>query len=180
MFLTRTSACPETVLARRDYRLAAARNGHRTEAHRHVRLRQVGQALADKQRRRLETEDDKRELAARKVDILGRGRMSEQVDDLAGRHLLGIEQVVDAHVYEHLLVVRFEVLVVVDTGYRLLGAQLLGHDGGKHVVVLDMVYGDEEVALAHGGLAQYGKCRGVTLDRDYVGKAADVGKEFGV
>ncbi len=90
--------------------------------------------------------------------------MSQQVYHLACGYLLGVEQVVDAHVYEDLLAVGFEILVVVDAGYGLLRTQLLGHDGREYVVVLDGVHGDEQVALARAGLAQYAERRGIALD----------------
>ena len=104
--------------------------------------------------------------------------MPQQVDDLAGRHLFGIEQVVDAHVDEHLLVVGFEVLVVVDAGDGLPGAQLLGQHRRHDVVVLLVVHGDEKVALAHRSLAEHGESRRIPLDGNHVGQTPHVGKQF--
>ena len=46
------------------------------------------------------------------------------------------------------------------------------------VVVLLVVDGDEEVALAHRGLAQHGKGGRVALDRNDVGQAAHVGQQL--
>ena len=97
--------------------------------------------------------------------------MPQEVDDLAGRDLLGVEQVVDAHVDEHLLVVGFQVFVVVDAGDGFFGPELLGQH--RHVV-----HGDEQVALAHLRLAEHGEGRRIALDRNHVGKAPHVGKQL--
>ena len=165
-------------VAARNDRLPAARDGHRAVAQRRLLLVEARQRLPHQRRGRLQTEDHERELAARKVDVLGGRGVAQQVDDLAGRHLLGVEQVVDAHVDEHLLVVGFEVFVVVDAGDRLARAELLGQHRRDDVVVLLVVDGDEEVALAHGGLAQHGEGRRVALDADDVGQAAHLGEEL--
>ena len=100
--------------------------------------------------------------------------MTQKVDHLARGHLLGIEEVVDAHVDEHLLVVGFEVLVVVDAGNGLLGPELLGHDRRQHILVLVVVHGDKEVATAHSRTPQHGKCRRVTLDGDQIDETAQL------
>ena len=125
-----------------------------------------------------EPEDDERELAARKIDVLGSGGMPQEVDDLAGGDLLGIKEVVDAHVDEDLLVVGFEILVVVDTGDGLLGAELLGKHGGDNVDVLLVVDGDEEVAAAHRSPAQGSEGGGIALDGDDVGQTATSERSF--
>ena len=102
--------------------------------------------------------------------------MAQEVDHLAGCNLLGIEQVVDAHVDEHLLVVGFEVFVVVDPRDRLLRPEALGQRGRDDVGILLVVYGDEQVALADRSAAQHGEGRRVALDRDDVGQARDLGQ----
>ena len=104
--------------------------------------------------------------------------MAQQVDDLAGRHLLGVEQVVDAHVDEHLLVVGFEVFVVVDAGDGFPRTELLGQHRRHDVVVLLVVDGDEQVAFAHRSLAQHGEGRRVALDGDHVGQTAHLGEQL--
>ena len=120
----------EIVLAdARDDRLPAARDGHRTVVQRLLAFAETRQRLAHERRGRFKPKDGQRELAARKIDILGRRSMAQQVDDLASRDLLGIEQVVDTHVDEELLVVGLEVFVVVDAGDGLLRPELLGQHG---------------------------------------------------
>ena len=104
--------------------------------------------------------------------------MSQQVDDLAGRNLLGIEQVVDAHVNEHLLVIGFEVFVVIDAGDGFLGPELLGQHRRHDVGVLLVVDGDEQVALAHRSLSQHGEDRRIALDRNHIGQAAHFGEQL--
>ena len=106
--------------------------------------------------------------------------MPQQVDDLAGRHLLRIEQVVDAHVDEHLFVVGFQIFVVVDAGDRLAGAELLGQHGRNDVRRLFGTHGDEEVRLAHGGLLEHRERRAVALDDDHVGHARDGLQPLGI
>ena len=104
--------------------------------------------------------------------------MPQEVDDFAGRNLLGVEQVVDAHIDEHLLVVGFQVFVVVDAGDGFLGPELLGQHRRHDIVVLHVVHGDEQVALAHLRLAEHGEGRRIALDRNHVGKAPHVGKQL--
>ncbi len=104
--------------------------------------------------------------------------MAQQVDDLAGRHLLGIEQIVDAHVDEHLLVVRLKVFVVIDAGDRFLGSQFLGQHRRHDVVVLLVVHSDEEVAAPHRRLAQHGERRRVALHGNHVCQAPYLRQQF--
>src|SRR5699024_345774 len=87
------------------------------------------------------------EPAARKVHVFGGGGVAEQVDDFAGGHFFRVEEVVDAQVHEHLLVIGLKIFVVVDAGDGLAGAELLGEDGGDDIDVLLVVYGDEQVCL---------------------------------
>ena len=104
--------------------------------------------------------------------------MPQQVDDFPGRHLLGIEQVVDAHFDKDLLVVGLQVFVVVNAGDGFLRSELLGEHGRHHVVVLDVVHGDEQVAPAHRRLAQHGERGRIALDGNHVGQAGHVGQEL--
>ena len=170
----------ELVAAARDDRFSVARDGDRAVG---LRLAVVGnfeQRLVDQRRRGVDLEHDERQLAAREVDVFGRARVAEQVDHLVGRHLLGVEQVVDAHVDEHLLVVRFQILVVVDPGDRLTRAELLGQYGRDDVRRLLGPHGDEQIRLAYRGFLQYRERRAVSLDDDYVGHAGDRLEPLGI
>ena len=113
-------------------------------------------------------------------DILGRGGVTQEVDHLAGRDLLGVEEVVDTHVDKDLLVVRLEVFVVINAGDRLLRAELFGEHRGDDVVVLLVVHGDKEVALAHGGTPQDGHGGRITLDGDHIGQVGNLLQELRV
>ena len=104
--------------------------------------------------------------------------MAQQVDHLARRDLLGIEQVVDTHVDEQLLVVRFEVLVVVDAGDGLLRPEPLGQRRRHDIVRLLVIDGDEKVAPAHRSAPQHREGRRVALDGEHVGQTAHLGQQF--
>ena len=104
--------------------------------------------------------------------------MAQQVDHLARRDLLGIEQVVNAHVDEQLLVVRFEVLVVVDAGDGLLRPEPLGQRRRHDIVRLLVIDGDEKVAPAHRSAPQHREGRRVALDGEHVGQTAHLGQQF--
>ena len=106
--------------------------------------------------------------------------MPQQIDHLARSHFLGIEQVVDAHVDEHLLVVGFEVFVVIDPRDRLAGAKLFGQHGRDDINRLFGTHRDEKIGLAHRRFFQYGKSRAVTLDGNYVGHSRDLFDPFRV
>ncbi len=168
----------ELLAAAWDDGLPAPRNGDGPVTQRRVVLLGGTGVGADQRRSGLEPEDDERELAARKIDVLGSGGMPQEVDDLAGGDLLGIKEVVDAHVDEDLLVVGLEILVVVDTGDGLLGAELLGEHGGDDVDVLLVVDGDEEVAATHRSPAQGSEGGGIALDGDDVGQTAHLREEL--
>ena len=99
--------------------------------------------------------------------------MPQQVDDLLRRGFLRIEKVVDAHVDEHLLVVRFEVFVVVDPRDRFTGAELFGQHRRHDVRSLFGQYGDIQVGFADGRFFQGRKSRAIPFDDDDVYHSGD-------
>ena len=112
-----------------DKGLAAAGDGHDLEGEGVLFIGEVGGALVEHPRAFFDAEDHQLELSAREVDELRDVRLLEQVADLGGGYLFGIEQQVDAHIGEHHLVVVVEVFRVVDACGDLLGPQFLGDDG---------------------------------------------------
>ena len=173
-------ALEKLVLPAGDDGLHAARDGHGAELRDRPVGRQIDQIAPQQRRGRLQTEHHQREASAREIDIVGRGGVTQQIYHLQRSHLLGVEQVVDAHADEHLLVVGLQIFVVVDAGDGLLGPQLLGHDGRQNVLVLVVIDGDEQIAPTHARLAQHGESRGVALDRNQVGEAAQLVQRLGV
>lgn len=155
----------EPVVAARDDRFAVARNGDRAVRQAVAVAGDLDQRLVDQRRRGVDLEDHQREFAAREVDVFGRAGMPQQVDDLLCRGFLRIEKVVDAHVDEHLLVVRFEVFVVVDPRDRFTGAELFGQHRRHDVRSLFGQYGDIQVGFADGRFFQGRKSRANPLRR---------------
>ena len=92
--------------------------------------------------------------------------MTQQVCHLTCRNLLGIEEVVDTHIDEKLLVIGLKILVVVDAGDGLLRTELLRHHRRQDIMSLFVIYGDEEVAASYTRLAQHRKGGGVALNGD--------------
>ena len=154
-----------------DDGLTAASDRHRPIAELRRIVLETRKFASDEGRGRIKTENHERKPSAREIDVLRRRSVPQQIDHLLSRHLFRIEQVVDTHVDKNLLVIGLQVFVVVDPGDGFLGPELLGQHRCHHVVVLDMIDGDEQVALSHRSLPQHGKGRGVALDRQHVGLA---------
>ena len=95
--------------------------------------------------------------------------MAQQIRHLLRGNLLGVEQVVDTHIDEHLLVVGLEVLIVVDTRDRLLGTELLGHNSREDIHILVVIDGNEQITTPNARLTQHGKGGGVAFDGDQIG-----------
>ena len=169
----------EHVARMRDDGLVVAADGHRAER-RAAQGVDVRHRLARKLRGGIYRENHEREPAPRKVHVLGGGGVSQQIDYLPCGYLLRIEQVVDAQVHEHLLIVRLKVFVVVDTGDGFACAELFGEDGGDDVDVLLVVHRDEEVGLAYGGFPERGESGAVALYRHDVGHSLHVVEQPGV
>ena len=161
-----------------DDGLTAASDRHRPIAELRRIVLETRKFASDERRGRIKTENHERKPSARKIDVLRRRSVPQQIDHLLSRHLFRIEQVVDTHVDKNLLVIGLQVFVVVDPGDGFLGPELLGQHRCHHVVVLDMIDSDEQVALSHRSLPQHGKGRGVALDRQHVGQAGHIGQQL--
>ena len=59
-----------------------------------------------------------------------------------------------------------------------LAPSFLASIAATDIVVLHVVHGDEQVALAHLRLTEHGEGRRIALDRNHVGKAPHVGKQL--
>ena len=106
--------------------------------------------------------------------------MAQEIDNLTSGNLLGIEEIVDAHIDKYLLAVRLEILVAIDTRNRFLRTELLCHNCREDIVVLDRVYRDKEVALTNSRLTQHRELCSVALDSNHIYKVTRLGQRLRV
>ena len=100
-------------------------------------------------------------------------RAETGLDLIRGQHLR-IDEVVQTHVLEEFLVLRKQVLVVVDTGQGTFGTQTVGYQTGCHVLRLMRSDGDEQVAVLDAYLTLVMDRSGVTHFREHVVVGAQV------
>ena len=126
---------------------------------------------ADERRFFLELEHCDLELSSCEVHRVCSSSSLEQVDDLSGCDLFRVEEKVDAHFCEEVLVLVGEVLFVVDAGCDLLAAKLLCEHGADDVDVLlcGRAHCDEKVCMRHTGLLQHMNGRRIACHCHHVG-----------
>ena len=92
----------------------------------------------------------------------------ETLLNLIRRQHLRIDQVVQTHLLKELLVLRQQVLVVIDTRQRPFGTQTVRNQTGRHVLRLVRGHRNKQIASVHAHLTQIMNRRRITYLRQHI------------
>ena len=167
-------------VAVRYYRLAPAQQRHHLDLQVAVGMHEVLDGVVHHGRVALKAYDVHRQQPPAEVEELRGRRVVEQVGDLFGGDALGAHHLVYAQLAHHLAMLGAEQLGVGDARHGALGLELLGQHAGHEVDALVVQHGEEKVAVAHAGVLEHLRRRGVADDGQQVRLALQPAEQLGV
>ena len=112
------------------------------------------------------------------IPALAHPRHFQSVGDIDGCQHLWIDERVDAHILEERMQVRGQILHIIYTRHRLLGAQGMSYHAGIHVTALVRSHAHKQVGMLCSGLFQGLYAGGRSVQRHNVVAAVQSGQTF--
>ncbi len=106
--------------------------------------------------------------------------MFEGSDDFESGEIFGIDESVDAHLFDEPAVVGIHVVVACCTGHCCRGAEVLGHCASNHIVGFIRSYGNEQVGRRYAGFTQTREVGRASDESHYVVVGVERGEFVGV